>query len=78
MPVKTVWKVLRKRLQLRPYRLQLQVLKPTDFRLRAKFANDMLMQAIENFMSLHLNTPNARIWSLENLHEGNCNKTHLN
>ncbi|PSN36175.1 hypothetical protein C0J52_24218, partial [Blattella germanica] len=38
----TVWKVLRKRLQLRPCRLQLlQALKPADHGLRAIFANEM-------------------------------------
>ncbi|GFU41554.1 hypothetical protein TNCV_2792681 [Trichonephila clavipes] len=32
MPVTTVWKILRKRLELRRYRLQLlQALKPTDY-----------------------------------------------
>ncbi|GFX90474.1 hypothetical protein TNCV_2073521 [Trichonephila clavipes] len=38
MPVTTVGKVLRKRLELRPYRLQLlQALKPTGYGLHAKF-----------------------------------------
>ncbi|GFT09424.1 hypothetical protein TNCV_5062851 [Trichonephila clavipes] len=44
MPVATVWKVLRKRLELRHCRLQLlQALMPTVYGLRGKFADDMLM-----------------------------------
>ncbi|GFT32601.1 DUF4817 domain-containing protein [Trichonephila clavipes] len=51
MPVATVRKILRKCLELRPYRLQLlQALKPTDYGLRAKFASDMLMDSDENFL----------------------------
>ncbi|GFS84795.1 hypothetical protein TNCV_2956911 [Trichonephila clavipes] len=43
MPVTTVWKVLRKRLELRPYRLLLlQALKQTDYGLRAKFATTLV------------------------------------
>lgn len=43
MPVMTVWKVLRKRLHMRPYRLQLlQALKPTDYAVRSNFAHEML------------------------------------
>ncbi|GFU10114.1 DUF4817 domain-containing protein [Trichonephila clavipes] len=51
MPMRTVWKVLRKRLELRPYRLHLlQALKPTDYGLRAKFTNDT--RANEHLMDL--------------------------
>ncbi|PSN53196.1 hypothetical protein C0J52_04477 [Blattella germanica] len=43
MPVMTVWKVLRKRLDMRPYCLQLlQALKPTDYAVRSNFAHEML------------------------------------
>ncbi|GFS48380.1 uncharacterized protein TNCV_2297261 [Trichonephila clavipes] len=83
MEVTTVWKVLRKRLELRPYRLQLlQALKSTDYSLRTKFTNDMLIHANENVMdyvvlrdkstfhfSGHVNTDNVRSCSLENPHE---------
>ncbi|GFU42455.1 hypothetical protein TNCV_4555861 [Trichonephila clavipes] len=42
MPVTTVSEVLHKRLELRPYRLQLlRALKPTYYALHAKFTNDM-------------------------------------
>ncbi|GFT77878.1 DUF4817 domain-containing protein [Trichonephila clavipes] len=43
MPVRTVWEALRERLELHHLsRLQfLQTLKPTDYGLHAKFANDM-------------------------------------
>lgn len=82
IPVTTVWRVLRRRLQLRPYRLQLlQALKPTDHVLRANFANDMLLHDNEDFLDLvvfsdestfHLsgqvNTHNVRIWGSENPH----------
>ncbi|PSN34754.1 hypothetical protein C0J52_22946, partial [Blattella germanica] len=45
MPVMTVWKVLRKRLHMRHYRLQLlQTLKPTDYAVRSNFAHEMLHQ----------------------------------
>ncbi|GFW24492.1 uncharacterized protein TNCV_607331 [Trichonephila clavipes] len=51
IPATPVWKVLRKRLELRPYHLQFeQALKPTDNGLRAKFPNDMLMHVHEHFM----------------------------
>ncbi|XP_031330713.1 uncharacterized protein LOC116161496 [Photinus pyralis] len=82
IPVTTVWRVLRRRLELRPYRLQLlQALKPTDHLLRANFANDMLLHDNEDFLDLvvfsdestfHLsgrvNTHNVRIWGSENPH----------
>jgi hypothetical protein len=78
--VTTVWRVLRLRLQLRPYLLQLlQALKPTDHVLRANFANDMLLNDNENFLDLvvfsdesifHLsgqvNTHNVQIRGSEN------------
>ncbi|GFU65501.1 uncharacterized protein TNCV_634241 [Trichonephila clavipes] len=60
----------------------LQTLKPIDYDLRAKVANNMLMHANENLMdyvvfsdesTFHLNEHviphNARIWSFENPHE---------
>ncbi|GFX67015.1 uncharacterized protein TNCV_4181401 [Trichonephila clavipes] len=81
--VTTVWKVLLKRLKMRPYGLQLlRTLKPTYYGLCTKFANVMLKHANENFMdyvifrdeetfylSEHVNNHNVRIWSLENTHE---------
>lgn len=81
LPVTTVWKVLRKRLQLRPYRLQLlQALKPIDHGLRATFAHEMLLHddllhhvvfSDESTFHLsgHVNTHNVRIWGSENPHE---------
>jgi hypothetical protein len=43
IPQKTVWRVLRKRLQTRPYRLQsLQALKNSDLELRASSCADLL------------------------------------
>ena len=37
IPVMSMWRILRRRLQLRPYRLQLlQALKPTDYSARAE------------------------------------------
>ena len=83
IPVTSVWRVLRRRLQLRPYRLQLlQALKPTDYGLRANFANEMLLHDDEDFLdrvvfsdesTFHLsgnvNTHNVRIWGSANPHE---------
>lgn len=79
----SVWRILRRRLQLRPYRLQLlQALKPTDYGLRANFATAMLLHDDEDFLDLvvfsdestfHLsgcvNTHNVRIWGSANPHE---------
>ena len=75
IPVSTVWKVLRKRLQLRPYRLQLlQALKPTDHGLRANFITEVLFHDDDDILdhvvfsyestfhlSGHVNTHNVRI-----------------
>ena len=45
LPMMTVWKVLRKRLHMRPYRLQmLQALKPIDCAVRSNFALEILQQ----------------------------------
>ena len=71
----TLWKVLRKRLQLRPYRLQLlQALKPTDHGLRANFTTEVLFHDDDDILdhivfsdestfhlSGHVNTHNVRI-----------------
>lgn len=83
IPVTSVWRVLRRRLHLHPYHLQLlQALKPTDYGLRANFATDMLRHDDEDFLTrivfsdestFHLsgkvNTHNVRIWGSENPHE---------
>jgi hypothetical protein len=84
MPQMTVWKVLRKRLQMRPYRLQLlQALRHADHAVRAHFCIDMLQAMTdEDFLSrlifsdessFHLsgkvNRHNVRIWGSENPHE---------
>ena len=84
IPQTTVWRVLKKRLQLKPYRLQLvQALKNNDYLRRMEFCNQMLqMEDDENFCSLlifsdeatfHLNGKvnrhNVRIWGTENPHE---------
>ena len=51
IPVMSVWRILRRRLQLYPYRLQLlQALKPTDYGAHADFANDMLLHTDDNFL----------------------------
>jgi hypothetical protein len=43
IPQKTIWRVLWKRLRMRPYRLQLlQALKNSDLELRASFCEDLL------------------------------------
>ena len=81
----TVWRVLKRRLQLKPYRLQLvQALKNNDYLRRMEFCNQMMqmMEDNENFSSLvifsdeatfHLNGKvnrhNVRIWGTENPHE---------
>ncbi|GFT41976.1 hypothetical protein TNCV_1668101 [Trichonephila clavipes] len=50
------WKVLRKRLELFDYRLKLlQALKLTNYGLRTKVTNDMLMHDNENFMDSVMN-----------------------
>lgn len=84
MPVTTVWKVVRKRLQLRPYRFKLlQALKPTDNGLRANFAHEMLHDDFLDrivfsdestfHISGHVNTHNVSIWSSENPNESPLN-----
>lgn len=77
----TVWRVLRKRLLFKPFRLQmLQALIPTDLPKRESFCSDMLQKMQnENFSknlifsdesTFHLtgkvNTHNVRIWGTEN------------
>ena len=84
MPVMTVWEILRKRLHMHPYRLQLlQAVKPTDYAVSSNFALEMLQQ-LENddFLdcvvfsdesTFHLNgkvnTHNIIIWGSENSRE---------
>ena len=74
----TVWRVLKKRLHFKPYKLQLvQALNDNDYQRRMEFCNEMLqmMEDNENFSSLlifsdeatfHLNGKinkhNVRIW----------------
>ncbi|KAJ4429794.1 hypothetical protein ANN_21998 [Periplaneta americana] len=83
IPATSVWRLLRRRLQLRPYRLQLlKALQPTDYSLHANFATAMLQHGDEDFLDLvvfsdkstfHLNdcvnTHNVRIWGSANPHE---------
>ncbi|KAJ4430351.1 hypothetical protein ANN_22567 [Periplaneta americana] len=83
IPAMSVWRILRRCLQLRPYRLQLlQALQPTDYSLRSNFATVMLQHDDEDFLDLvffsdestfHLNgcvnTHNVRIWESANPHE---------
>lgn len=85
VPHMTVWRVLRKRLHLKPYRLSLvQAIKHTDRIARKNFCADMLnrLDVDEHFLdniifsdesTFHLsgkvNTHNCRIWGSENPHE---------
>lgn len=83
IPPSTVWKIVRKRLHLHPYRLQLlQALQPTDYGLRANFATEILFHDDDDLLghvvfsdestfhtSGHVNTHNVRIWGSENPHE---------
>ncbi|PSN49705.1 hypothetical protein C0J52_05333 [Blattella germanica] len=51
IPVMTVWKVLKKRLHMRPYHLQLlQALKPTDYAVHSNYAHEMLHQENDDFL----------------------------
>ena len=85
MPQQTVWKVLRKRLKMKPYKLQLlQHLKRTDKTKRATFCMDM-QENIDNedgflekvifsdeatfHLSGKVNKQNVRIWGTENPRE---------
>ncbi|KAJ4435073.1 hypothetical protein ANN_23647 [Periplaneta americana] len=81
IPQQTVWKILRKRLKLHPYRLQLlQALKPDDKAKRQSFCEEMqLRMETEDFIeslvisdeaTFHLSGKvqkyNVTIWALEN------------
>jgi hypothetical protein len=83
VPQKTVWKILRKRLQIYPHRLQLlQALKPVDKEHRLSFCVSMqtLMETggfVESLvfsdestfhLSATVNRHNVRIWGTENPH----------
>ena len=82
IPVMSVWRILWRHLQLRPYRLQLlQALKPTYYGACTDFANDMLLHTDDNFvdrvvfsdestfhLSGHVNTHNMHIWGSANPH----------
>lgn len=83
LPQKTVWRILRKRLQMKPYHLQLvQALKPADYALRASFCVDFLALMEENefhervvysdeatfHLSGKVNRHNVRIWGTGNPH----------
>lgn len=83
IPQPTVWKVLRKRLLYKPYRLQLvQALKPNDKVKRIEFC-DVMLQMMEDdgflqrivysdeatfHLSGKVNRHNVRIWGLQNPH----------
>lgn len=83
IPQPTVWKILRKRLKLKPYRLQLlQALTPNDKVRRCEFSTQ-LQDLMEQdgfseklifsdeatfFVSGSVNTHNVRIWGSENPH----------
>ncbi|GFQ73070.1 uncharacterized protein TNCT_369631 [Trichonephila clavata] len=83
VPHRTMWRVLRKRLQFKPYRYQMvQVLKPTDKPLRknfcVKFQEKLDGNSFENTLvftdeaTFHLcgkvNRHNLRFWGTENVH----------
>lgn len=83
IPQPTVWKVLRRRLLYKPYRLQLvQALKPNDKVKRIEFCDDMLHMMEDNgflqrivysdeatfHVSGKVNRHNVRIWGLQNPH----------
>lgn len=80
----TVWRVLRRRLALRPYRLQLvQALRAGDKRRRVEFCHDILEDMEEDtflprlvfsdeatfHVSGKVNRHNVRIWGSENPHQ---------
>jgi hypothetical protein len=83
IPQPTVWRVLRRRLQFKPYRLQLvQALRPKDKRKRVEFCNRMLQNMEDDtFLPLlifsdeatfhpseKVNRQNVRLWGLQNPH----------
>ena len=85
MPQTTIWRVLRKRLQMKPYKLQLlQHLRKTDKTKRATFCMEM-QEKIDNeddflekvifsdeatfHLSGKVNKQNVRIWGIENPRE---------
>uniref|UniRef100_UPI00358EB2A0 histone-lysine N-methyltransferase SETMAR-like n=1 Tax=Myxine glutinosa TaxID=7769 RepID=UPI00358EB2A0 len=84
IPHTTVWRVLRRRLILRPYRLQLvQALRTGDKGKRVEFSDAMLQNMEDDsflprlifsdeatfHLSGKVNRHNVRIWGLENPHE---------
>jgi hypothetical protein len=85
LPQKTVSKILRKRLLMKPYKLQLaQALKPEDLAVRYEFCREILAR-IENDIDLparfifsdeetfhvngKVNRHNVRVWETENPHD---------
>ena len=84
IPKSSVWRIVRKRLQMRPYKLQfIQALKADDKRKRIQFFIDMQQELEEDKFDKKLffsdevtfhtsgkvNKQNVRIWGLENPHE---------
>lgn len=84
IPQKTVWRILRKRLQMKSYRLQLlHALRDTDYAARASFCADFLTLMEEDgfaerlrysdeavfHLSGNVNRHNVRIWGTDNPHE---------
>jgi len=84
IPQPTVWRVLRRRLLFKPYRLQLvQALRPNDKRKRVEFCDRMLQNTEDDIFlprlifsdeaTFHLsgkvNRHNDRIWGLQNPQE---------
>ncbi|CAM1313246.1 Uncharacterised protein r2_g2368 [Pycnogonum litorale] len=83
IPKSTVWRVLRKRLRLTPYKLQLlQALKPGEMQMRKTFCEDMQEKLedddfenrfiFSDKVTFHtngkVNKQNVRIWGEENPH----------
>lgn len=81
IPKTTVWRVLKKRLHFKPYKIQLlHALHPNDYNKRYEFCSDMLMDMAEEGFSDRLifsdeatfhisgkvNRHNVRIWGSEN------------
>jgi len=84
MPKMTVWKMLRKRLCFKPYKMRLvQALTPADKLKRRDFYEEMQLKMEENYfverlifcdeatfhISVKVNVHNVRIWGTEQPHE---------
>ena len=84
IPKSSAWRIVRKRLQMRPYKLQfVQALKAEDKRKRIEFCIDMQQKLKEDqfdeklvfsndatfYTSGKVNKQNVRNWGLENPHE---------